>query len=269
MVDVIAKYRGTVNEIEGDGILAFFGAPLVGDDDVERAIACAISMQIALNDFNKEQRSLALPELSMGIGINTGEVVVGNIGSTKRAKYGAIGSAINTAYRVESYTVGGQILISPGTYEQVKSVIEVKDRIEVQFKGIETPVTLYDIVGIKGRYKISLPQYPTSPLKLLAKPVKVSCYLLKGKTVSKDHIPAYLISIANMRADIILEQSIDPLTNIKVDFHHLGGSNLPSAYAKVLSVKVQDSDKNRFRAQIEFTYLADEIKRFLEIFEKD
>ena len=79
-------------------------------------MACALEMQLALLAFNAEQRQLHLPELAMGIGLNTGEVIVGNIGSLKRSKYGAVGSAINTAYRIESHTVGGQILLSPSTY---------------------------------------------------------------------------------------------------------------------------------------------------------
>ena len=110
MLDIIEHYRGTVDELQGDGILAFFGAPWAAPDDPERAVACAIAMQIALRDVNAEQHLRNLPELAMGIGINTGEVIVGNIGSLKRTKYGAVGSAINTAYRIESYTVGGQIL---------------------------------------------------------------------------------------------------------------------------------------------------------------
>ncbi|MCZ6874179.1 MAG: HAMP domain-containing protein, partial [bacterium] len=88
MVDIITRYNGTVDEFQGDGILAFFGAPMMAEDDPERAIACAIDMQIALDDINVERRQLQLSELAMGIGINTGEVIVGNIGSEKRTKYG-------------------------------------------------------------------------------------------------------------------------------------------------------------------------------------
>ena len=113
MIDIIARYRGTVDELQGDGMLTFFGAPLAAPDDAERAVACALEMQLALLQFNAEQRQLDLPELAMGIGINTGEVIVGNIGSLKRSKYGAVGSAINTAYRIESHTVGGQIFTEP------------------------------------------------------------------------------------------------------------------------------------------------------------
>src|SRR5262252_8642424 len=122
MIDVITHYRGTVDEFQGDGILAFFGAPLVADDDPERAVACAIEMQNTMAEVNAEQRRLGLPELAMGIGLNMGAVIVGNIGSEQRTKYGAMGSAINTAYRIESYTVSGQILISPELYARVQDV---------------------------------------------------------------------------------------------------------------------------------------------------
>ena len=97
MVEIITKYKGTVDEFQGDGILAFFGAPLAAPDDPARAVACAVEMQRALVEINKEQRARGMAELHMGVGINTGEVIVGNIGSEKRTKYGAMGTAINMA----------------------------------------------------------------------------------------------------------------------------------------------------------------------------
>jgi adenylate cyclase len=107
MIDVITRYSGTVDELMGDGMLVFFGAPFPASDDTERAVACAIEMQQALAALNVEQSAQHLPKLAMGIGINTGEVIVGNIGSLQRSKYGAVGSAINTTYRIESHTIGG------------------------------------------------------------------------------------------------------------------------------------------------------------------
>jgi adenylate cyclase len=154
MIDVISHYRGTVDELMGDGMLVFFGAPFSAADDAERAVACAIAMQQALVTFNVEQRAQHLPELAMGIGINTGEVIVGNIGSLKRSKYGAVGSAINTTYRIESHTIGGQVLVSPSTYERVRALVQVRGTLPAQFKGLDQPVTLYDISGISGSYRL-------------------------------------------------------------------------------------------------------------------
>src|SRR5215510_11564338 len=113
MVDIILAYRGTIIEILGDSLLVLFGAPLTHDDDAERAVACAFAMQLRLDDTNAPNRQAGLPEVEMGIGIHTGEVVVGHIGSQQRTKYGVVGSAVNLTGRIESYTTGGQILISP------------------------------------------------------------------------------------------------------------------------------------------------------------
>lgn len=149
LVDIITRFRGTIDEFQGDGVLAFFGAPLAAADDPERAVACAVAMQRALVEFNAEQRKRGLPDLHMGIGINTGEVIVGNIGSEKRTKYGALGTPINIAYRIESYSVSGQVLISHGTYERVKDVVRVGHSWDLHFKGLDEQIRVYEVKGLE------------------------------------------------------------------------------------------------------------------------
>src|SRR5262249_14646378 len=109
MVDLILHYHGTINEILGDGILVIFGAPTVGEDDAERAVACALAMQLAMDEVNGRSRERGLPEVEMGIGIHTGAVIVGNIGSARRMKYAAVGAAGNLTGGIESYRTGGDI----------------------------------------------------------------------------------------------------------------------------------------------------------------
>jgi class 3 adenylate cyclase len=150
MVDVILAYRGTIIEILGDGLLVLFGAPLSRDDDAERAVACALAMQLRLDATNTPNRQAGLPDVDMGIGIHTGEVVVGNIGSQQRTKYGVVGSAVNLTGRIESYTTGGQILISPTTYTETAAVLTVSHQMTVAPKGVATPITLYAVSGIGG-----------------------------------------------------------------------------------------------------------------------
>lgn len=106
MTDVIDRYKGTISDFMGDGIFVMFGAPINRNDDSQRAIACAVGMQLAMQHVNEQIQQMNLPMLEMGIGINTGEVVAGNIGSQKRAQYTVIGSHVNLAARIESYTVG-------------------------------------------------------------------------------------------------------------------------------------------------------------------
>jgi adenylate cyclase len=264
MVKIISRYRGTVNEIEGDGILAFFGAPLPGEDDRERAVACAVAMQTAMMEINTEQRQLNLPELAMGIGINSGEVVVGNIGSKERAKYGAIGAPINTAYRIESYTVGGQILISPTTHERVKSTVHVRGTMEVQFKGIKHPVTLYDVEGIGGTYEISLPVRSAVPLAELESPIPITCFLLEGKTVSKAAVSGSLTHLGEPAAKVTLDQPVEVRSNLKVLLAVEEGTEPAEAYAKVVSLEPSESASSVHRVHLEFTWLPDDVKHFLE-----
>jgi adenylate cyclase len=95
MVDIILQYQGTINEFIGDAILVIFGAPVSREDDARRAVACAVAMQLAMASVNAENGREGLSEVEMGIGIDTGEVVVGNIGSHKRTKYGVVGSCVN------------------------------------------------------------------------------------------------------------------------------------------------------------------------------
>src|SRR5262249_33229064 len=156
MVDVILAYRGTIIEILGDGLLVLFGAPLSRDDDAERAVACALAMQLRLADINAANRQASLADIEMGIGVHTGAVVVRNIGSKQRTKYGVVGSAVNLTGRIESYTTGGQILISPTTYAATAAVLAVSDQLTVSPKGVATPLTLYAVSGMQGTYALCL-----------------------------------------------------------------------------------------------------------------
>ncbi len=122
MVDVLLKYNATINEIIGDALLVLFGAPQEMPDRAERAIACAIEMQNAMARVNEHNRSQGLPEIEMGIGLNDEEVIVGNIGSSKRSKYGVVGSGVNMTSRIESYSVGGQILISDSVRKEAGDI---------------------------------------------------------------------------------------------------------------------------------------------------
>src|SRR5438105_1959745 len=205
VVEILAGYRATVDEFQGDGILAFFGAPLAADDHAARAVACAIDMQKALVAVNVEQRAAGLPELAMGVGINTGEVIVGNIGSEQRTKYGAVGAAINLAYRIESQTIGGQVLIGPRTYELVRDVVEVRETLEVALKGVDAPLTIYDVVALRGAHATRL-DAATDAVRVPLEPAPaIACYRLEGKRLSDTALPGELRAVSATTAEIAVE----------------------------------------------------------------
>jgi len=143
MTEVLIEHQGTIDEFIGDAILAIFGAPVFRSNDAFRAVQCALEMQLSMERVNAWNRSRGFPEIEMGIGINTGEVVVGNIGSEKRSKYGIVGSNVNLTSRIESYTEGGQILVSQATVEACGPGLCIEGELEVAPKGVQEPLTLY------------------------------------------------------------------------------------------------------------------------------
>ena len=154
MVNIILSYQGTIIEILGDGLLVVFGAPIQQDDDAQRAVACALAMQSQMEEVNALLLQEGLPEIEMGIGIHTGDVVVGNIGSQQRTKYGVVGNTVNLTGRIESQTTSSQVLISPSTYRETAALLKIKQEMTVELKGVPEPVTLYEVNGIGEGYAI-------------------------------------------------------------------------------------------------------------------
>ncbi|RQH14509.1 CHASE2 domain-containing protein [Okeania hirsuta] len=236
MADVITKYQGTIDEFMGDGILVLFGAPITREDDPVRAVACAIDMQLAMEPVNKQMKEWGLPPLEMGIGINTGEVVVGNIGSDKRTKYGVVGSQVNLTYRIESYTTGGQILISETTLKEVGPIIKINDEKEVMPKGVKKPITIYDVAGIDGKYNLFLTKEEEHYLPL-TETISLNYVVLDGKNVGDCLQKGSLIKLSEKEAEIQVVQTRDhlppALINIKLNFIW-DGKESEDVYGKVL-----------------------------------
>ena len=146
MVDVIFKYEGTLDKFIGDNIMAIFGAPVGRPDDAERAVFAALEMQRKIKILNKNRQSGKEKPLEIGIGINTGEAIAGNIGSEKRMDYTVIGDVVNFADRIQSQSKGGEILISEFTHSKVKDKIAVEKLIPRHVKGKQKEVVLYKVL---------------------------------------------------------------------------------------------------------------------------
>jgi adenylate cyclase len=141
---------GVVDKYIGDAIMAIFGAPVPTPNDPVNAVRAAVKMRRALANLNERLVARGQPALRTGIGIHTGEVVAGNIGSERRMEYTVIGDAVNLASRLESNTkeVGADILISEDTYELTKHTIEARSVREITVKGRAKPVMTYEVLGM-------------------------------------------------------------------------------------------------------------------------
>jgi adenylate cyclase len=149
MIQVIQSRRGIIVDFLGDAILAFFD-PLDGPmgPAVDRALRCALEMQRAVKELNAAAEGDFCPRLEMGIGLHAGEVVVGNIGSESRAKYGIMGSAVNLAHRIQGQAQGGEVVISQAVREHAPPGLTVSREFHTHLKGIAEPVTLYAAQGL-------------------------------------------------------------------------------------------------------------------------
>lgn len=148
MTEVVYRYNGTVDKFIGDGIMALFGAPMPSPNHAWQAVATAIAMQNELLRFHEVWAERGVPLFDIGIGINTGEMVFGNIGSSKRMDFSVIGDSVNIASRTESLNRewGTRILITEATYEAIKDQIEVRGPHPTAMRGKEETVNIYEVI---------------------------------------------------------------------------------------------------------------------------
>jgi adenylate cyclase len=145
VIDTVFRFRGTLDKFRGDGFMAFFGAPIRRDDDASNAVRCALALQEGLKHIAFDK----FPDLRlhMGIGINTGIVIAGDIGSERRTDYTVIGNEVNVAQRFESNAGPGQTLMTGGTYERVKDAVQVRELGPLRVTGKQEGVMAYDVLG--------------------------------------------------------------------------------------------------------------------------
>ncbi len=151
MVEIVFEHEGTVDKFVGDEIMVIWGAPIAHEDDTARAIRAALDMQAALVAFNEHRESIGQHPIQIGIGINTGELVAGYIGSTRTMSYSVIGDTVNTAARLCSAAKAGEIIISDNTYESANAeeYFETVSVDPVNAKGKTLPIQAYRVIGSK------------------------------------------------------------------------------------------------------------------------
>jgi adenylate cyclase len=230
MTEVIQRHQGTIDEFIGDAIMVIFGAPVPQEDHADRAIACALEMQLAMAGVNAWNRSQGLPCIEMGIGIATGDVIIGNIGSTKRAKYGAVGSTVNLAARVESYTLGGQVLVAASTRSAARAALRIDSEFDVRAKGVDGLLALAEVGGIGEPFGLALAAAAQS-LQELPAPPALAFTLLEGKHIGGTWISATLAALSDTEAELAAPAQLPPLTNLLLRLPQGAAANV-DFYAK-------------------------------------
>jgi ABC-type oligopeptide transport system substrate-binding subunit/class 3 adenylate cyclase len=147
--EAVNRYQGTIAQLLGDGVLAFFGAPLTHEDDPVRAVRAALDIQNGMEEY---RRSLAgyVENLQMRVGLNTGMVVTGNVGSDLHMEYLAVGDSVNLAARLQSAAEPGKVLISEHTARLIGAAFELNALGEIEVKGKSEPIAVYEVVQAKA-----------------------------------------------------------------------------------------------------------------------
>jgi class 3 adenylate cyclase len=260
MVDVISRYEGTIDEIIGDAILVIFGAPVACEDHAAKAVACGLAMQLAMTEVNRRLTEKGAAELEMGIGIHTGRVIVGNIGSIRRTKYAAVGSNVNLAGRIESFTTGGQVLISENARERIQSPLQITGEFKVEPKGSAHSLQLHEVKGIGEPFNLSLPE-KSKVLVVLSQSLPIRFTVLEEKFVGRTVHEGRLAAVSDSEAGIESQLTLVPLSNLKIELAPVSGTNPGGEiYAKVVGPVAGASRQTR----IHFTSVSPELRLWVQ-----
>ena len=234
MSRIILGYDGMIDEFIGDAILAVFGVSEKREDDPARAVACALSMQNALRELNHEITAEGFPALEMGIGLNTGTVIVGNIGSEVRTKYGVMGAVVNRASRIESNTVGGQVLIGEETYRLVRGLVTADPPRSVMMKGLKSPLVYYSVTAIGHPYDMALIRSREAE-RTVEIHLPFQYWTMEGKKVVGEPGSGETVTFGENLITVSINPPIEPITDIKLMFDFCMEAHcFDDVYAKVL-----------------------------------
>ncbi len=252
MVEIISQYKGSVIEFLGDGILAVFGAPIPLEDHAEHAIAAAITMQNEMCQVNEYCREKGYENVDMGIGIHSGDVFIGNIGSDKVMRYNVIGRVVNECSRIESYSVGSQVLVSAHAIERLKCDYTIKGTIDVKAKGIGTELKVCEVSELSGRYSCKIQEDEEQKSYKPAERILFELHLIVDKLVGSRAIRTELKEISYKNAIVGLEDKnieIDLYDDIKILAVDSAGKVLfNDVYAKVVDASID-------RLKLQFTHM--------------
>lgn len=224
--------------------------------------ADALDMQQALAHLNRQMVQEGLPTLEMGIGINTGAVVVGNLGSEARIKYGLVGSVVNVASRIESNTVGGQVLVGEATYEHVRGKVTAESPMTVMMKGLKKPLVCYPVTAVGEPYEISLPDVDERREARAEIRPPFALWRLEGKKVASETISGETRYLGESSLEIDLPVRLDPLTDVKLQLVFCQDVHCFSdIYGKVLAVQAQNG---RLRHRLRVTSMVPDDRKLLQ-----
>jgi len=254
MSKIIYRHGGIIDKFIGDSILALFGIPSSSGKDVENALCAAVEMQIAMNEFNAENKKRSVADQYMGIGINTGKVLAGRIGSELHSEHTVIGDAINMTSRIEAYTLRGQILISSNTYAQAQRLVTVKAPVQISVKGKRDPLVIYELLAIGPPHNLRVPDREVRKSLRAEVDFPFQFQLCFGKIVSADFHEGRIVDIST--GGMLIRTAIEVQAHVNIKFRlstDITGNGGEDIYGKIIRV-VKKAEF--WESNIEFTAIS-------------
>jgi class 3 adenylate cyclase len=255
MIDTINKHGGIVDELLGDGVMAFFMDQPDDAGRTRRALACGLEMQSAVERVSQVNQAEGLPTVRLGVGIHSGEVVMGNIGSETRSKYSVVGRHVNLASRIESYSSGGQVMISEAVLEEVGAIVRIDGRMNVHPKGMDQPITIYDVGGIGPPFGIFLPKAGHVP-QPLARAIPIRYTTVSDKRREQRSFRGELVGLSAGAGEMRViddRRTLAAFSDLRIELE--GETNGPAfLYAKVVG---QQDGSNHY--SLRFTCVSPEM----------
>jgi adenylate cyclase len=264
MSEIILRHHGTIDKFMGDSIMVFFStSPPSPEEDVRRALLCAVEMQIAMAELNHQHKKLGLPELYIGIGINTGQVVAGLLGSKEYSVYTVIGEEVNITSRIESFSLRGQVLMSEATFRYCGSFAQTGEPVEVYVKGKPDRVCLREVLGVPSLGK-EVPRLEARRSPRVGVNMPFSYQAVQDKIILPKRAEGVLIDLGYHGALADVHEEIGLHGEIKLELElPLIAYSVREVYARVVMVKRRGA---RFLVGLEFSSLGAQTSSQIQLF---
>lgn len=257
--EAIVRHHGTIDKFAGDAIMALFS----GAEQVHQAITCAVEMQIAMHELNQAFRKRGLPELHMGIGINSGRVMAGLVGSDLYSAYALIGEDVSLTSRIEAFSLRGQVLISDATYLQCGGLAATSEPMEVYVKGKSGTMQLREVIGIPS-LGLTVPRQEVRRSPRIPVRLPFSFQRVERKIVVPERIPGTILDVGyhGVLADLLHDMPLQSEIKLNVELP-LVAHRAEDIYARVVK---RYENKRGHVAGLEFTSLSTQSNSQLQLF---
>jgi adenylate cyclase len=267
LADLVLRHGGTVDKFLGDGMMAVFYGDDGGADHARRAAHCAVEMQIAVDELRERHRRDELPEVYLGIGISSGTVMTGVIGSEAYRAYTVVGEDVNLASRIEALSLRGQVLVTEATFSLCGDFVEAAEPAEVYVKGRPQAVRIREVLGIRPAEMRAERRVPRRDLRRSQRvPVALGLqyYTMDGKTVADGPLPG---TVRDLGYHGLLAEVGSPFpvyTELKLVFElPFLAFRVTDLYARTLSVRERGG---RYLCGLEFTSVSAEAEKRIRLF---